>query len=167
MRIRVRVSSRTRVRAGSVLKRCGGVRSGAVQRGMRREANPGNTNGDGRGRGGMQGERAGRQGAAGPRQAGGVAVCGTEGAEGREASAGEWGARRLTALGRWHGRRWGRQYAGAAACGRGCLWAGKQQVGKAMGPGSTFKVLSQTWTQGGKGDVGRRLEPASTGKGLM
>ena len=73
----------------------------------------------------------------------------------------------MTALGRWDGRRWGRQYAGAAIYGRGCLWAGKQQVGKAVGPGRTFKVLSQTQTHGGKGGVGRRLEPASTGKGLM
>ena len=50
---------------------------------------------------------------------------------------------------------------------RGCLWAGKQQVGKAVGPGRTFKVSSQTWMHGGEGGVGRRLEPASTRKGLL
>ena len=116
----------------------------------------------------MQGECAGRQGCCRGRAKRAAWRFGARrGAEGREATAGEWGARRLTALGRWDGRRWGRQYAGAATYGRGCLWAGKQRSGKAVGPGRTFKVSSQTWMHGGEEGVGRTLEPDSMRKGLM
>ena len=103
----------------------------------------------------MRGECAGRQGCCRGRSKRVAWRFGAwRGAEGRGAIAGERGARRLTAPGRWDGRRWGRQCSGAANYGRGCLWAGKQQVGKAVGPGRTFKVLSQRGRKGGRGALG-------------
>ena len=83
-----------------------------------------------------------------PRQAGGVAVWGPEGGEGGEASAGEGPRGRGTALGRWDGHRWGRRCPEATNYGWGCLWAGKQRAGKAVGPGRTFKASSQTLRNG-------------------
>jgi hypothetical protein len=113
-------------------------------------------NGDGRGREGNAGRMCGASGVLPwPLQAGGVAVWGMEGG-GREGGyRGGAGGEALDGPGAvWDGRRWGRQCSGAANYGRGCLWAGKQQVGKAVGPGRTFKVLSQRGRKGGRGALG-------------